>query len=163
MNCAICNKALPPKPPNTRGVPSQVCSPECNKERNRLRCEAKRRADPEAHRRSVARYRERHPERIAAYKKRSARRIRSYRLEYDYGITLEEFERMLYEQGGCCAICGATSPSGRRNQWYVDHDHKTGLVRGALCCHCNLMLGAARDVPQTLIRAASYLQRQLGA
>jgi len=38
-------------------------------------------------------------------------------------------------QAGRCAICGRT------DQLVVDHDHKTGLVRGHLCRQCNTLEG----------------------
>jgi Recombination endonuclease VII len=46
----------------------------------------------------------------------------------------ELYDRLLAEQGGVCAICGAT-PKTRR--LHIDHDHKTGRVRGLLCHRCN--------------------------
>lgn len=56
-----------------------------------------------------------------------------------YGLTLEEYDRMLETQGGGCGICGGTNPDGRR--LHVDHDHKTGKVRGLLCINCNYLIG----------------------
>lgn len=53
------------------------------------------------------------------------------------GVTDEEYAAMLERQGGGCAICGAT-PKTRR--LHVDHDHRTGGVRGLLCHRCNRAL-----------------------
>jgi hypothetical protein len=39
----------------------------------------------------------------------------------------------------------------------VDHNHKTGAVRGLLCCKCNFILGHADDDVGILRRAISYL------
>jgi hypothetical protein len=50
------------------------------------------------------------------------------------GITDELYFEMLERQGGHCALCPAT-PKTRR--LHVDHDHKTGAVRGLLCHRCN--------------------------
>lgn len=53
-----------------------------------------------------------------------------------------------------CIICGGTEAK----QLAVDHDHGTGLVRGALCTRCNLGLGHFRDDPELLRLAALYLE-----
>lgn len=55
-----------------------------------------------------------------------------------------------------CIICGET----QKLQLAVDHDHKTGRVRGALCTRCNLGLGHFRDKPELLRLAALYLEGQ---
>ena len=79
------------------------------------------------------------------------------RLQRLYGITLEQYELILEYQGGCCAICrrpAETSPT-RLN---VDHDHKTGVVRGLCCPACNRkVLHELRDNAATAARAAAYL------
>lgn len=53
------------------------------------------------------------------------------------GVSDEDYARMLAAQGGGCAICGAP-PKTRR--LHVDHDHRTGAVRGLLCYRCNRAL-----------------------
>jgi hypothetical protein len=53
-----------------------------------------------------------------------------------------------------CIICGDT----QRQQLAIDHDHRTGGVRGALCNRCNLGLGHFRDDPELLRLAALYLE-----
>ncbi|MBA3357418.1 MAG: hypothetical protein H0U18_16060 [Pyrinomonadaceae bacterium] len=47
-------------------------------------------------------------------------------------------------------------PGGRL---MVDHDHKTWAIRGLLCCRCNSVIGYAKDNPETLRNAISYLER----
>lgn len=54
----------------------------------------------------------------------------STRLKAIYGITREEYEQLLEYQDGCCYICRRTARSRRLA---VDHDHKSGEVRGLLC------------------------------
>ena len=73
-----------------------------------------------------------------------------------YGITLEDYNKMLSEQGGVCAICGKKEKGNKRLA--VDHDHDTGKIRGLLCGNCNIGLGSYNDDPATLIKAASYLR-----
>lgn len=74
-----------------------------------------------------------------------------------YGITIADYDRMLDGQGGMCAICGSTDPVDR--SFNVDHDHKTGRVRGLLCRWCNLLLGYAGDDTTRLDSAIEYLER----
>ena len=80
-----------------------------------------------------------------------------------YGITLADYERMLQEQGGVCAICrGAeTSAHGQTGTPYrlsVDHDHETGRIRGLLCQNCNRAIGLLNDDPARLRAAVDYLE-----
>jgi recombination endonuclease VII len=73
-----------------------------------------------------------------------------------YGITGDEYWALYEAQGGECAICGRAK--GLRKRLSVDHDHRTGEVRGLLCTPCNRgILGHVRDDVLTLIRAIRYL------
>jgi hypothetical protein len=73
-----------------------------------------------------------------------------------YGLSTGEYDAMLAKQGGRCAIC-CLRPRSKRLA--VDHDHKTGRVRGLLCGSCNRrLLGAAHDDPAILRRALGYLE-----
>ena len=87
---------------------------------------------------------------------------RNYHLQHYYSITLEQYTEILLDQKGVCAICGSPETcsdgiDGIR-PLAVDHDHKTGKIRGLLCNMCNKMLGCARDNTETLIRGAKYLK-----
>lgn len=85
---------------------------------------------------------------------------RDYQLRKKYGIGQEEYEKLLAEQGGGCAICGGTAPGRKdREVFAVDHDHKTKKVRGLLCVQCNTAVGNLRDSPELLLRALEYLRR----
>jgi hypothetical protein len=72
-------------------------------------------------------------------KRRQAVYMRDYQLRRNYGITSSEYDRMLLDQGGCCALCG-NKPKGKI-ALHVDHCHKTGKVRKLLCVKCNMALG----------------------
>ena len=87
---------------------------------------------------------------------------RKYDLKAKYGLTEVEFEKMLLSQDGRCAnpSCGVTAPGGSGSRWKIDHDHKTGKVRGLLCHLCNVMIGCARDNPEILHGAILYLESQ---
>lgn len=90
--------------------------------------------------------------------------VRSANLRTNFGITLEQYEKLLADQGHTCAICQA--PSGKR-ALAVDHDHsccpgKRGCpncIRALLCQKCNLILGYVGDSPEHLRAAANYLER----
>ncbi len=69
-----------------------------------------------------------------------ARQSRDWRCRREYGITLEQMEEMIDEQGYRCALCKCELKTSGRNT-HVDHDHKTGEVRGILCLDCNIKLG----------------------
>ena len=92
------------------------------------------------------------------YDEKNPSRHYATRLKAKYGITIEDYEQMLAEQGGC-AICGAAEPFGRSNRYFhVDHCHTTGRVRGVLCANCNTALGLLGDDPQRLAAAVRYLE-----
>ena len=76
---------------------------------------------------------------------------RSMRL---YGIDSMNVWDMMEKQKIECKICG----NSIFYKWCVDHNHKTGEVRGILCGLCNSMLGFARDNPLILIKGVEYLK-----
>jgi hypothetical protein len=65
---------------------------------------------------------------------------RDFALRRGYGITLEDYKRMLVEQNSCCKMCDKHSSLFKRCL-HVDHCHKTGVIRGLLCTNCNTALG----------------------
>ena len=78
------------------------------------------------------------------------------------GLTVDDLLRMMEEQAGACAICGAEetlSRSGKVQSLAVDHSHETGQVRGLLCAKCNLALGLMDDNPEILRAALEYLAK----
>jgi hypothetical protein len=62
-------------------------------------------------------------------------------------------------QKGRCAICGIHQADLKR-ALCLDHDHKTGKVRGLLCYNCNFLIGNAKDNIGTLQRAIKYLENK---
>lgn len=77
-------------------------------------------------------------------------------LRHQYGITLVDYDAMLAEQGGGCAVCGVPSSGDRKLS--VDHCHTSGRVRGLLCSRCNYALGLLDDRPELMRQAATYLE-----
>lgn len=86
------------------------------------------------------------------------RRRHDSMMRHNYGIGLDDYERMLAEQGGGCAICART-PDEEGRRLHVDHDHETGLVRGLLCGNCNRGIGYLGDSHERISSAADYLAR----
>lgn len=84
---------------------------------------------------------------------------REARQRKNFGLSWEDREKVNQEQAGLCAICGPwTGYNGRTRALSTDHDHKTLIIRGLLCKHCNDMLGRAGDDPAMFERAAEYLR-----
>jgi len=82
---------------------------------------------------------------------------RAYLLKQKYGLTLDDYDKLIEEQGGRCAICGTDQPNCHHKRFVVDHNHQTNAVRGLLCSTCNTGLGNFFDNPETLLKAAQYL------
>jgi hypothetical protein len=101
------------------------------KERQKAQRIARRLADPQRH---LAKQRERY-----------------------YGISPDDAEALFEAQDRRCAICHTDTPNGR-GTWHLDHDHRSGKVRGFLCQGCNNGLGFFRDDPLRLELAARYLR-----
>ena len=144
-------------------------------------------ADPDVQKAYDRAYREKHREkqraytrqyqadnrdRLAIYRKRwyekakrerpeELRRIRlRVWLDLRYGITIEEYESLVALQGNKCAICGRVGGEGRGKVLHIDHNHKTGVVRGLLCKSCNQGIGLIGEVPELLEAAARYLRER---
>lgn len=94
-------------------------------------------------------------ERVAHNRKNSAevRRIK-------YGITDEDYARMLVDQNGHCALCPKTPLENRNGRLFVDHCHETKVVRGLLCSACNRAIALLGDNAEGLRRALEYLTCQ---
>jgi len=122
-------------------------APEIRK-KNRDRQRELRANNPE-YRAYVRRYQKEHKERNREhYYNRDRRR----RLQSDYGLTPEQYNKILEAQGGLCAICKQS------RKLHVDHCHESGVVRGLLCRSCNTALGKLGDTSSGLMRAVRYLR-----
>jgi hypothetical protein len=71
-----------------------------------------------------------------------------------YGLTTDELHRLSARQRHACQICGEL---GRR--LHIDHDHRSGRVRGLLCNDCNVAIGVMNERPDWMRRALNYLER----
>lgn len=79
---------------------------------------------------------------------------RTQSLHLLFRLTPAEYERILAHQGGTCAIC-QQPPKKRRLA--VDHDHKTGLVRGLVCSFCNRAMGLFQDDMDRFKRVIDFM------
>jgi hypothetical protein len=70
------------------------------------------------------------------------------------GMTVEEFWNMYESQEGKCAIC--LQDIAAENS-AIDHNHKTGKIRGILCKSCNRGIGLLKDSSEVLNRGSNYL------
>jgi len=81
---------------------------------------------------------------------------RNSQLKRTYGIKLDEYNKMLKQQENRCSICGEHKDLFRKFL-AVDHDHKTGAIRGLLCKNCNTGLGNFKDSVEIMNKAIAYL------
>ena len=81
---------------------------------------------------------------------------RKHLLKKKYGMTLEQYDALLAQQKGVCAVCG--DPPGAR-ALHVDHCHASGLVRGLLCVGCNMALGALKEDPLRMRALEAYIRQ----
>ena len=79
-----------------------------------------------------------------------------------YGISETAFNKILKLQQNSCAACKLVFGEEKFNKPHIDHYHKTGIVRGLLCFHCNITLGRYMDNPMVLRNLAKYLEDQDG-
>ncbi len=94
-------------------------------------------------------------------------RLRTNTRKFLYGLTDQEFERMLEQQAGLCWVCGclleiSVTPRRGNKRVCVDHDHQTNQVRGLLCNNCNAGMGSMKESPALLVRASEYIARFTG-
>lgn len=98
----------------------------------------------------------------ARWRKNNPQKWRAIERRRRYGISPEEFDRLYAEQKGECGVCSKKIFDGSgqgRDALAVDHDHKTGKIRGLLCAVCNRGLGMFEDSPERLEKAAIYLKK----
>mgnify|MGYP001581686368 CR=1 FL=1 len=98
-----------------------------------------------------------------AQRREATQRInRASSMRRKYGLSLQDYEDLLEQQGKVCAICG--SPERRRMNGIViplsvDHCHETNKIRGLLCNDCNAGIAMLREDAEILRAAISYLER----
>lgn len=85
--------------------------------------------------------------------------MKEYQHKYIDKLWIKKYGQLQILQDGKCAICGK-GPGGMSNtkkRLVVDHNHKTGKIRGLLCGSCNIGLGHFKDNVEILKSAIKYL------
>lgn len=120
--------------------------------------------DPEKRRENTRRWRSSPAGKASRRRYNLSPKRRACNWKNNYGISIEQFEKMLEMQGGVCAICHRPETQilyGKVRLLSVDHDHITGAVRGLLCSECNRGIGQLGDDPLRVESAARYLRGEL--
>jgi hypothetical protein len=110
---------------------------------------------------NTKRWQQANAQRVREYQRRyradHARQFREGHLRRVFDLTGAQYQALLEAQGGGCAVCGRVPRAGR--SLHVDHNHKTGVVRGLLCFRCNAGMGQFREDPLRMADAIVYLAR----
>lgn len=107
----------------------------------------------EAHKKYMAANPEKRKQYAEKYKQDG--RTKNAQIKSRYGLTIQDISSMLKKQNGVCPICLESFDHRKR---HIDHNHKTGKVRGLVHMQCNTLMGHAKDNPEVLERAAKYLR-----
>lgn len=100
---------------------------------------------------------------LREYRKANPDKEKARALREGFSLSLEQYQEMHDRQGGKCAICGQPEMqmrNGKIKALAVDHNHKTGAIRGLLCCDCNQGIGKLKDDVTVLQNAIRYLNGQ---
>ena len=113
---------------------------------------------------AARKWRAEHRKQLVAYSKEYHRTHKIEDRNYDrfrrLGITPEQFETKLAEQGYVCGLCGLPFDGMKKfDAPRADHDHSTGEFRGVLHRHCNLGIGTFHENVELLAKAILYLQK----
>lgn len=80
------------------------------------------------------------------------------RFKKKYGLSEDQYIQLVAQQNGRCRLCKRHfDEDDRAYRSVVDHDHKTGIVRGLLHNNCNAGLGYFEDDPDILEAAWAYI------
>ena len=124
-------------------------------------------------------YRKNNSEKVKKYyeqnKDKRSKNVKNWRIKYKnklkdkslkkrYNLRLDEYNVLYIQQNGLCAICH--KPETKINYiskvpdlLAVDHNHKTGQIRGLLCSRCNRYLGIFEENPEMMNEFNLYLQK----
>lgn len=97
------------------------------------------------------------------YNKKNPAKRKHGDLKKKFGISYQDYEKMLTAQQGVCKVC--LKPESQVHpitevpyMLSVDHCHRTGKIRGLLCNRCNRVLGMVDDNTEILSGLIEYLR-----
>ena len=91
------------------------------------------------------------------WRKENPEKRQIYQRRNSYGVSPQDFDRMMAEQNYRCAICRQPFGEDRPSRPLIEHDHNTGFVRGLVHYWCNTRLTAVED-KEFLGNALRYLE-----
>jgi len=104
---------------------------------------------------SSRKYREENKEKILKRQKEDHKKYPHKRknsmLKYQYGITIDDYNKMFEQQKGKCDICKRHQNDLTRTLC-VDHDHKTNKVRALLCVTCNTDVSVVENKLEEMLK-----------
>jgi len=80
-------------------------------------------------------------------------------LERTYTITTSQYQFLVNQQNGVCAVCKLFKSTAKFPRLLVDHCHDTNRIRGLLCYECNLAAGKFVSSIARIDAAKAYLMR----
>ena len=89
-------------------------------------------------------------------------RYKGYNLKRDFGLSLDDYNKMLVKQNNCCSICKQPETAklkGKIKALSVDHNHVTKKVRGLLCGLCNSALGKLKENKDIIKALLEYIEK----
>lgn len=79
-----------------------------------------------------------------------------------YNLSADDYNLLYEKQKGVCAVCGkpeiAKNVAEIARLLSIDHNHKTGKIRGLLCMSCNVFLGHLEKNSGLISQALAYLK-----
>lgn len=95
--------------------------------------------------------------RAAQRSKRNSKKKRSHETKLQrltfYGLTPEDYERMVFEQNNQCPICRMDMA-----QPQIDYDPTTGVLMALLCNDCRSAKTLLKNDLQLIYRLSSYIE-----
>jgi hypothetical protein len=103
------------------------------------------------------------PEYMREWRKNNPLKSYLYNIKAKHGITKKEYDKLFEESNGLCSVCRKPEQlqwkDGSIKRLALDHNHKTGKIRGLLCNGCNRALGYIHDDPDIARQLAKYLEK----